>query len=289
MSSWNGGQRVPPSGESLVARGYHAVHGPHNRPLRTRRHYAGIPGGENAPEGGLDQPDGPISRSGAAVGHNSRDGDAGQRRVEGLPFRSCSRRQPQGLNSPRIGTHPRLTAAVTAGYQDRMPTENTTFIAVHVPKCAGSSVERHMLENLPAKAVWMPRKRYRSMPAIKPPFFEPRREGTGDVRFVSGHHIGKSVEGYFPDHRILRSVLLREPMSFHLSYYNFRSMRYLGQGLNTYSFDDHLLSQRDDPISHFLLERWLEIPRAKLLSMPAQRKFDIINRDLPPGSSLAVM
>jgi hypothetical protein len=159
-----------------------------------------------------------------------------------------------------------------------MPTENTTFIAVHVPKCAGSSVERHMLENLPATAVWMPRKRYRSMPAIKPPFFEPRREGTDDVRFVSGHHIGKSVEGYFPDHRILRSVLLREPMSFHLSYYNFRSMRYLGQGLNTYSFDDHLLSQRDDPISHFLLERWLEIPRAKLLSMPAQRKFDIINR-----------
>jgi hypothetical protein len=176
----------------------------------------------------------------------------------------------------RILAH--LTGFQAAGTSARMSKPPPVFIALHVPKCAGRTIENHLREHLDPASLWIPRKRWRKVPPIYPPHYAPPlNPDTSGIRAVTGHFIGQSVERLFPGRTLYRSVLLREPLGFHLSYFNYRSMRYLSEGLATYSFDDHVRSQPDDPISHFLLERWLELPRARLLSMPAQRKYEILN------------
>lgn len=177
--------------------------------------------------------------------------------------------------------HTHLTDFEPAGTTSGMAETSPVFIAVHVPKCAGRTIENHLRANLDSGSLWIPRKRSRNFPQVLPPFYRaPASSDTSAIRAVSGHWIGQSIERLFPGRTLYHSVLLREPMGFHLSYFNYRSMRYLKEGLATYSFDDHIRSPPDDPISHFILERWLEIPRARLLTMSAQRKYDILNECL---------
>jgi hypothetical protein len=162
-----------------------------------------------------------------------------------------------------------------------MPETSPVFIALHVPKCAGRTIDNHLRAHLDPHSFWIPRKRLTKVPQFYPPFYSaPTSSDTSAIRAVSGHFIGQSIERLFPGRTLYHSVLLREPFGFHLSYYNYRSMRYLKEGLATYSFDDHIRSQPDDPISHFILERWLEIPRARLLMMSAQHKYDMLNHCL---------
>jgi len=155
-----------------------------------------------------------------------------------------------------------------------------TFVAVHVPKCAGSTIERHMLKHLPSEQCWIPKKRFPNLPIKWGRPYTLRGGIPSDPKFVSGHHIGRSVENLFPARSLRLSVLLREPISFMLSYYNFRMMRYLSQGWKPYSFELHLRSLPCDPISHFLLETWLEIPWPTLMVMSPDRKYEILNKEL---------
>jgi hypothetical protein len=106
---------------------------------------------------------------------------------------------------------------------------DTLLIHVHIPKCAETTIEKHLKSQLEDKEMWMPKKRTRQFPLgwlwHK---YDPRLLGsTEQVRAISGHFIGQSIEKMFPKRRIVRSVILRGPESFMLSYYNFRMMRYL--------------------------------------------------------------
>src|SRR5690606_3690437 len=65
-----------------------------------------------------------------------------------------------------------------------------------------------------------------------------------------------------------------------ISYYNFRMMRYLSEGWKAYSFEAHLRSLPCNPISHFLLQKWLEIPWPALMVMSPDRKYELLNGEL---------
>lgn len=149
------------------------------------------------------------------------------------------------------------------------------FLAVHVPKCAGRTIEAHMVKHLPAEQRWQTLRRplaARAWGCAAPEL--------SNVRFISGHHLGRSIEQHLGRRTLKRSVLLREPTSFLVSYYNYRIMRYLSQGWNSYGFELHLRSLPCDPISHFLLQRWLEIPWPTLMAMSPDRKYDLLNQEL---------
>ena len=155
------------------------------------------------------------------------------------------------------------------------------FLAVHVPKCAGSTLERHMAKHLPTEERWITRKRSPRLPlAWGRPYTLHRAPEIRRVRFISGHYVGRSLERMLPERPIRRSVLLREPTSFMISYYNYRMMRYLSLGWKPYSFETHLRSLPSDPITHFLLERWLEIPWPALMIMSPARKYQLLNHEL---------
>jgi hypothetical protein len=156
------------------------------------------------------------------------------------------------------------------------------FCVLHVPKCAGSTIEGHLHKSLASDAFWKPPKRTRRFPLeLLGRKYDQRLPGPAEsIRAISGHFIGASIEHYFPDRSIKRVILLRRPADLLLSWYNFRMMRYIANGLAPYSFKLHLRSMPPDPVAHFLLERWLELPLWKILLMSTEKKAKLLDETL---------
>ena len=141
-------------------------------------------------------------------------------------------------------------------------------VLLHVPKCAGRTIEVHLAAHMAAEAFFLPRHPGRGGVSKMPP--------AAGIRALSGHHLARSIEGRFQGRDIRRSVLLRDPLSFHVSYYNFRMMRYLASGGRPYSFALNYRALQRDPMAHFLLSRWLEVSPARLLVMPVAEKWRLL-------------
>lgn len=155
-------------------------------------------------------------------------------------------------------------------------------LVLHVPKCAGRSIERHLERHLGEQRLWRPGKRKHVLPLemlrrkyeAKPPV------ALDGIDAIGGHLFGQSIEALFPNREFVRSVILREPEKQILSWYNFRMMRYLSQGLHPFSFTLFVRSFPVDPVTHFLLERWLEMPWAKIASLTARQKAALLDASL---------
>lgn len=155
-------------------------------------------------------------------------------------------------------------------------------ILLHVPKCAGTTVEMHLARHLGDSGFWSPPKRSRRLPLeLLGRKYDARLPGPADeIRAVSGHFIGRSVPGLFPGRPARISILLRDPAALMLSWYNYRMMRYRADGLRSYPFRLHVLSLPPDPIAHFLLERWFEMPWPQMAALPASRKIALLDEAL---------
>ena len=147
------------------------------------------------------------------------------------------------------------------------------FLLPHVPKCAGTTVELHLAEHL-RSGFWSPARRARSLPVeIFGRKWDARLPGPAEaVRAVSGHYVGRSVERLFPGREVWRGVLLRDPAELLLSWYNYRMMRYRAAGRVPYPFELALAAQPVDPMAHFLVERWCELPWWRIAAMSAGAK-----------------
>jgi hypothetical protein len=159
---------------------------------------------------------------------------------------------------------------------------NPLLIHIHVPKCAGTTVEEHLEGELGSPGFWSAPKRTRKFPLeLFGRKYDSNLPGPAEqVRAVSGHFAGRSLAKLFPGRRIVRSLILREPKSLMLSYYNFRMMLYLSKGQSPYSFSLFLRSMRMNPVTHFLLARWAEMPWIEMASLPANRKVAILDKML---------
>lgn len=155
-------------------------------------------------------------------------------------------------------------------------------IVLHIPKCAGTTVESHLMEHLGPQRFWAPGKRSRQFPLS---WFR-RKYTTADmpretrVDAVSGHLIGRSVRRIFADRTLHHSVLMRDPEAMVLSWYNFRMGLYLSKGQSPYPFHLHLRALPPDPQLHFLLERWLELPWLRLAQMSTAEKLALLEPEL---------
>lgn len=135
---------------------------------------------------------------------------------------------------------------------------------VHVPKCAGRTVESHLMRNLPDDAVFRPDRaaplgRYlagASWRAEKPE--RPER-----VRVVTGHFFGKSIGRWLPEHERHEAILMRDPVGLFLSWYNFRMMRYANKGLHVPSFEAWYARRERNPVVRHLFTTYLgwSVPR----------------------------
>ena len=150
------------------------------------------------------------------------------------------------------------------------------YFLLHVPKTGGQTVQVHLQEHLGEAALWMPgpSPAWRRALGLTDP---QRPEHLEAVRAVAGHHLRRSHEQAFAGRQIRRAVLLREPLSFHLSLYNFRMMNRLRLGRAPVSFEDYLRSTPLDAMAHFILHHWLEIPWPVLMLRSAAWKYERLN------------
>jgi hypothetical protein len=147
----------------------------------------------------------------------------------------------------------------------------------HVPRCSGRTIDLHISEYASKENYYRSRKR-------KGPrrFFLPRYDltdmpDTQGLKAIGGHYIGKSIERLFAGRSIRRSILLRDPVSHILSYYNFRMMRYISQGLKTYRFELAYKARQRNFLTHFILGNFLEIPWPRLILLSETEKYALAN------------
>jgi tetratricopeptide (TPR) repeat protein len=154
--------------------------------------------------------------------------------------------------------------------------DDPVYFLLHIPKTAGQTIQFHLADHCAPGVYWRSRAMVRRGRRAKP-------DGLPDfdrARVISGHHIGRSLEAFFPGREIRRIVLLRDPLSLQISFYNWQMMDNLANGLGTYSFDRHLRALPHDFIAHFLLWRWLEIPWPVLMTISQAKKQGILERML---------
>jgi hypothetical protein len=147
----------------------------------------------------------------------------------------------------------------------------------HVPKCAGRTVDHHLAAALPPNAYCRTTRRRglgRFLSSSHDFQWIPNPDQT---RAVCGHALGISVERLFAGRELKRSLLLRDPVSHAVSYYNFRMMRYLSVGLHPYSFSLAYRATQRNFITHYILRNFLELPWSRLARFSDDEKYGIVN------------
>ena len=145
---------------------------------------------------------------------------------------------------------------------------------VHVPKCAGTTVETHFRRTLGPGGF-----------ALAPRWKNPLRDVIGnraalpaDViangKVLSGHSLARSMARFFPGRELRESVLLRDPVGWHVSFYNYRLWRAADRGEPTPPpFEAWLRAQRRNPIARFLLMRYFEVGYPGIYRMSSRGRF----------------
>ncbi|MEM1277665.1 MAG: hypothetical protein AAGH74_14150 [Pseudomonadota bacterium] len=140
--------------------------------------------------------------------------------------------------------------------QENQAKTRVVHFLLHVPKCAGTTVEDHFAAHLGKAFRIAPRWDHMLRDVIGNRY--PGIELDG-VKVVSGHSVSRSLAHHLPSTQIRESVLLRDPIGYFLSFYNYRWTRF-GDGFGTEppSFEIWYSRQRLNPISRFLLMRYFE-------------------------------
>ena len=136
---------------------------------------------------------------------------------------------------------------------DQMADARTIHFLVHVPKCAGTTIEWHFQQHLGERFLWAPRWRNPLRDVVGNRYPSLTSQDLADVQVVSGHSLSANLSEKFPGARIREHVVLRDPVDWHISMYNYRIKRAGGQGPD---FSTWYGTVRRNPISRFLLNRY---------------------------------
>jgi hypothetical protein len=159
-------------------------------------------------------------------------------------------------------------------FSDRRPIGRPIHFVYHVPKCAGQTIDRHLASVLPGSYYRLKKRRGAGR------LFKSRYDLAGmpdpqTTSAVGGHFLGISLEALFPGRPVKRSILLRDPVSHLISYYNYRMMRYISQGLQPYSFETAYGATHRNFITNYILRNFLELSRARVASLSDHDKYDL--------------
>jgi hypothetical protein len=170
----------------------------------------------------------------------------------------------------------RVALQSTAGALPAYGSGSPVHFIYHVPKCAGRTIDLHLATFLPTTAYHRTNKQRglkrfitRYDPTELP---DPRR-----LKVVGGHYLGASLDALFTGRAIKRSILLREPVSHFVSYYNYRMMRYVGQGLQPYGIELAYAATQRNFVTHYILSNFLELSWARIASLSDEAKYDLAN------------
>ena len=150
------------------------------------------------------------------------------------------------------------------------------FSILHIPKCAGTSLERHFESHLSSdRFLRLPQRKHVRAVRKHPPTPEQARE----LEVFTGHFITRTLEEQLGVGReIRRAVLLMDPLSLFLSHYNYRMMRYLASGQRTYPVAVELRSRAPNYVTNFILRNYLERPWWRRIAHSESAQYDVMNQ-----------
>jgi hypothetical protein len=151
------------------------------------------------------------------------------------------------------------------------------YFHYHVPKCAGRTIDRHLASVLPSATYYRTKKRRGLSKALQPRHNLADMPAPGNVQVIGGHFLGISIESLFAERPVRRAVLLRDPATHLVSYYNFRMMRYMSQGLQPYSFDVAYGATERNFVTHYILRNFLELSWCRIANLSDGDKYDLVN------------
>lgn len=146
----------------------------------------------------------------------------------------------------------------------------------HVPKCAGRTIDRHLAVTLPKSAYHRLRKR-RGLGRFLTRYDFARLPDPRSAKVVSSHFLGLSLDPLFAGRPVKRSILLRDPASHFVSYYNFRMTRYISRGLQPYGLEVAYGATQRNFVTHYILKNFLELPWLQIASLADDEKYDLAN------------
>lgn len=153
---------------------------------------------------------------------------------------------------------------------------------IHVPKCAGSTVEAHLKACLGERYLTAPARGRKAVLAYSGRKYDQRKLAAERTKLdaISGHFIGRSIATVLSDRPLVTTLILRDPIDLMLSWVNFRNMRYVSQGRGAIPLEVALRALPDEPTSKFLLERWCEVPWPILATLSRDRKRAMLDEAL---------
>lgn len=147
---------------------------------------------------------------------------------------------------------------------------------LHVPKCAGTTIEAHFQTTLGTGYLLAPRWDNVLRDVVGNRYPTLAGQSLDHVRVVSGHSLSSGLRKHLPGRPVLESVLIRDPVSFFRSLYGYRHVRQARDGGRVPApFEQWYATQRRNPVSRFLLSRYFEqgVPAIYRLSSAARLAF----------------
>ncbi len=146
----------------------------------------------------------------------------------------------------------------------------------HVPKCAGRTIDRHLAAALPKSAYHRLKKR-RGLGRLLTRYDSAHLPNPRSAKVVGGHFLGLSLDPLFAGRPIKRSLLLRDPASHFVSYYNYRMTRYISRGLQPYGVEVAYGATQRNFVTHYILKNFLELSWLQIASLADTDKYDLAN------------
>lgn len=152
---------------------------------------------------------------------------------------------------------------------------------LHIPKCAGTTVEAHFRTHLGERFRTAPRWESVLRNFVGNRYPNLSEESLRDVDVVSGHSLGAQMKALFGDAEVRESVLLRDPTGYLLSFYNYRWTRFdEGWGPEPPVFLKWYNAQRRNPITRFLLNRYFDQAVPALYRMSSWQRLSYLEQRL---------
>lgn len=160
--------------------------------------------------------------------------------------------------------------------------KSPVYFLLHVPKCAGTTVEDHFTQHLGSQFLMAPR--WKSV--WRNVFGNRYQYGENDphlsqIRAVSGHSLSANLAVHFPGREIRQCVLLRDPESYFLSFWNYRLFRHRNWGYPAPpEFAVWYDVQRKNPITRFILNRYFGFGVPALYRLSSRRRLEWLEDQL---------
>ncbi|CAM5766926.1 hypothetical protein LMIY3S_01985 [Labrys miyagiensis] len=157
-----------------------------------------------------------------------------------------------------------------------MDDNRVVFLFPHILKCAGLSVRAFLMNDVPAEQAILIYSEKERDPWLKPLERVPSRQREA-LRILYGHRLPRSALAGFPDRPIREIGLLRDPVSWCVSMYNFLQTAPERHGVKGWSFDKWYGTIKRNRISRFYLKHYYRVPSTKMRFLTERNRFDFLS------------